>query len=51
MGNDKVLWHGMVRPVAVIAAEGQPLVGMALLRGSRLSVEVLPGGEVAVSEV
>jgi len=46
-----VLWHELVRPVAVIAAEGQPLVGMALLRGSRLSVEALPGGEVAVSEL
>jgi clan AA aspartic protease len=47
----RVLWHGMVRPVAVIAAEGQPLIGMALLRGSRLSVEDLPGGRVAVSEL
>lgn len=31
----RVLWHGVVRAVAVIAAEGQPLVGMALLRGRR----------------
>ncbi len=49
--DGQVLWHGAVRPVAVIAAEGQPLIGMALLRGSRLSVEVLPGGEVTVSEL
>jgi clan AA aspartic protease len=47
----QVLWHGAVRPVAVIAAEGQPLIGMALLRGSRLSVKVLPGSEVTVSEL
>lgn len=47
----QVLWHDVTRPVAVIAAEGQPLVGMALLRGSRLSVEALPGGEVTVSEL
>ena len=47
----RVLWHGAVRPIAVIAAEGQPLIGMALLRGSRLSVEALPGGEVTVSEL
>lgn len=47
----QVLWHGVVRPVAVIAAEGPPLIGMALLRGSRLSVEALPVGEVAVSEL
>lgn len=45
----RILWHGVTRPVAVIAVEGQPLVGMALLRGSHLSVEALPGGEVAVS--
>lgn len=47
----RVLWHGAVRPIAVIAAEGQPLIGMALLRRSRLSVEALPGGEVTVSEL
>jgi clan AA aspartic protease len=35
----RVLWHGVMHPVAVIAAEGQPLAGMALLRGSHLSVE------------
>jgi clan AA aspartic protease len=44
----QVLWHGAVRP---IAAEGQPLIGMALLRGSHLSVEALPRGEVTVSEL
>ncbi len=37
-------------PVAVIAAEGQPLVGMALLRGSRLTVDAVPGGEVLIEE-
>ena len=47
----RVLWHGAVRPIAVIAAEGQPLIGMALLRRSRLSVKALPGGEVTVSEL
>ena len=50
-GGPVALWHGAVRPIAVIAAEGQPLIGMALLRGSRLSVEALPGGEVTVSEL
>ena len=47
----RVLWQGAVRQIAVIAAEGQPLIGMALLRGSRLSLEALPGGEVIVSEL
>jgi hypothetical protein len=41
----------LVRFRTVIAAEGQPLIGMALLRRSRLSVEALPGGEVTVSEL
>jgi hypothetical protein len=36
--------------VAVIAAEGQPLIGMALLRGSRLILDAEPGGEVLVEE-
>jgi len=46
----RVLWHGHVRPVAVLAAEGQPLVGMALLRGSRLAVDAVPGGQVLIEE-
>lgn len=47
----RVLWHGVARPVAVLAAEGQPLVGMALLQGSRLTVDAVHGGEVIVSEL
>ena len=46
----RVLWHGIARPVAVIAAEGQPLIGMALLHGSRLKMDAVPGGEVLVEE-
>lgn len=46
-----VLWRGVLRPVAVIAAEEQSLAGMALLWGSLLSVEALPGAEVSVSEL
>ena len=43
----RVLW----RQIAVISAEGQPLIGMALLRGSRLSLEAVPGGEITISEL
>ena len=46
----RVLWHGIARPVAVIAAEGQPLIGMALLHGSRLKMDAVAGGEVLVEE-
>ena len=44
----RVLWHGRERTVQVLAAEGGPLVGMSLLRGSLLTVEVAPGGGVSV---
>ena len=34
-----VLWHGEVTGVFVAEADSAPLVGMALLRGSRLTVD------------
>ena len=34
--DGRVVWHGLPRTVVAIVAEGQPLIGMALLRGSRL---------------
>lgn len=46
----RILWHGRPRRVPVYEAGGSPLVGMSLLRGSRLTVEVVPGGMVAVEE-
>jgi clan AA aspartic protease len=47
----RILWHGAERPVAVIGAEGQPLIGMGLLGGSRLTLDAEPGGEVLVEEL
>ncbi len=45
----RVLWHGgEERAVVVLAADGDPLVGMALLRGSRLTIAAAPGGAVRV---
>ncbi len=44
----QVIWHGREREVRVICADGGPLVGMALLRGGLLTIEVAPGGEVSV---
>ncbi len=43
-----VSWHGVRRAVAVLAAEGTPLVGMELLAGSRLTVDAEPDGVVRV---
>ena len=45
-----VQWHGQVRPVMVHQAGGKPLMGMALLSGSRLLVDVSQGGEVTITE-
>jgi len=43
-----VLWEGYLREGTVLAAEGTPLVGMALLRGSRVTLEVQDGGRVTI---
>ena len=43
-----VEWDGRVRVVPALAAEGGPLVGMSLLRGSEIRVEAVDGGEVVI---
>ena len=45
-----VQWHGQVRPVMVHQAGGRPLMGMALLSGSRLLVDASEGGEVTITD-
>jgi predicted aspartyl protease len=47
----RVLWRARERPVPGYEAEGGPLVGMSLLRGSRLTVDVEPGGEVVIEDL
>lgn len=47
----RVPWHGAEREVIVIASDGDPLVGMALLSGSRLTVDAVPGGAVRVERL
>lgn len=44
----KVLWHGAGRNVYVLQAEGGPLVGMSLLYGSRLILDVVTDGNVTI---
>lgn len=46
-----VLWHGWERRIPISQADGGALVGMSLLRGSRLTVEAEPGGDVRVEEL
>ena len=49
--EDLAVWHGRPRPVECLAAEGAPLVGMALLRGSMLRIQVVEGGAVEIEEL
>jgi predicted aspartyl protease len=44
-----VTWDGADRGVLVLAADGDPLVGMSLLRGSRVTLDVVDGGPVTIA--
>lgn len=48
--NAEVCWDGEEKPVTVDAAETTPLVGMRLLRGYTLQVEVVEGGAVMIAK-
>jgi len=41
-------WDGQPRSVEVDAAEAQPLIGMGLMQGSELRIQVRPGGSVTI---
>jgi clan AA aspartic protease len=43
-----VLWEGHDRDIAVLAAEGDVLTGMRMLRGHRLLIDVIDGGDVLI---
>ena len=47
----RVVWHGQQRDVLVSEVDGEPLVGISLLYGSRLTVDVIEGGSVAIEEL
>ena len=47
----KVVWEGRAGPIAVHAAETDPLVGMALFYGYELSIQVAEGGSVIVTRL
>ena len=46
-----IVWHGHDHSVYVLAAEGGPLIGMALLYGNRVTLDVVDGGPVTVKEL
>ena len=47
----RVSWHGRLYQVEVFQSIDQPLLGMELLDGSRVSVDAWDGGEVVIDEV
>lgn len=44
----EVGWGGVWRPVLVTAVGNEALIGMRLLAGHKLKVEVVPGGRVEI---
>jgi clan AA aspartic protease len=47
----KVIWDGKERTVLVDEADTDPLVGMALLNGYELKMQIRPGGEVTIKRL
>jgi clan AA aspartic protease len=47
----KVIWDNRIRPVFVDEFEATPLVGMALLRGCELKVQVRARGKVTIKRM
>jgi clan AA aspartic protease len=43
-----VRWHDRQRTITVLQSDAGALIGMALLRGDRLTVDVLPAGAVSI---
>jgi clan AA aspartic protease len=46
-----VLWNGQSRRVPVHVSNTEPLLGMSLLYGSELTIQVVEGGEVRIREL
>ena len=46
-----VLWHGEERIVQALCTDGKPLIGMSLLYGNRLTLDVVTDGEVSIESL
>ena len=46
-----VEWHGRLTVVPALEIEGGALIGMALLRGSRLAMDVVEDGPVRIEPI
>lgn len=47
----RILWEGIERPIRVVAAGTQPLIGMALFVGYKLCVDMVDGGNVTAESL
>jgi clan AA aspartic protease len=47
----RLIWHGDEQKIRAYSAAGDPLVGMALLSGSELRVQVRGDGRVEIEEL
>lgn len=47
----RVFWHDLLLDVEVTQTGDVPLIGIRMLRGSRVTMDILPGGEVIIEEV
>ena len=46
-----ILWHGQILPRLIHQSDGNSLLGMGLLAGSKLTVESVAGGNVSIEEI
>lgn len=46
-----VMWDGEPREVLALAADGEPLLGMSLLYGSRLVINVMAGRDLTIERM
>lgn len=46
-----ILWHGQPQLIYVSAVDSDPLLGMNMLHGSEIAMQVIVGGEVYIREM
>jgi clan AA aspartic protease len=47
----RVIWDGQYRDIDVAESETDPLIGMALLHGYRLQINVIEGGTIEITTI
>ena len=49
--HTRVYWHDRLLDIEVTETGDVPLIGIRMLRGSRVTMDMLPNGEVVIEEV